>query len=129
MSRSFRKSTFTSYTCAKSEKWWKRNWHGKMRCKERDKLKEISLYDPISDSVVEVYVDEDQQVCEIPIMEVVLYGGQDYQTTEVLEVSNPYDSPKDGRYHFSLNKMREFYLTWPGNKGCIERLMHKLVAK
>lgn len=131
MSRSYRRSTFHGYTCSKSDKPWKKEWHSRMRAMERANLSKLGLYSPVSDSIVEVY-DEDGEIIEIPVMEYPLYDGQDYITTEVKEACNVWDSPKDGKYYFSLEKMRKMYLGWPRmlkRYGSIERIMHRLMAK
>lgn len=132
MSRSYRKSTYSGITCAKSEKSWKKEWHSRMRARERDKLGKIGLYSDVYDPYLEVFDRDTQEVVEIPIMEHPLYGGQDYLTTLVLDISNVWDGPKDGRHYFSLKKMYKFYNSWPEylkRRGGIKRIMHKLVAK
>lgn len=131
MSRSYKHSTFQGYTCSKSDKPWKKQWHSEMRARERDKLNKLNLYSPISDSIVVIY-DEDGERWEVPVMEYPLYDGQDYLTTEVKEVCNVRDSPKDGKHYFSLSRMKEVYLGWPmmlEKYGNIERIMHRMLAK
>lgn len=131
MSRSYKHSTFNGFTCSKSDKPWKKQWHSRMRAKERDKLQKLNLYSPVSDSIVVVY-DEDGEIWEVPVMEYPLYDGHEHLTTEVKEICNVWDSPKDGKNYFNFDKLKRVYLDWPWilkKYGSIERIMHRVMAK
>lgn len=132
MSRSRRKAPFSAYTCASSDKPWKKEWHSRMRAKERDKLHKIGLYSDVYDPYLELFDRDSQELVLVPIMEHPLYGGQNHITTLVEEASSTWDSPKDGKHYWPLSKARKMYLSWPWmlkHKGGIDRIMHKLAAK
>ena len=89
MSRSYKKHCGSSYVCYRSDKPWRKQWHSKMRAKERDLL-----------------------------IQQIKHPERDYIFPLSREVSNLWDAPSDGGSQWMYSGFEHFFFEklnprWP----------------